>query len=499
MNGNVELTLFRKHHSGPMDTGPLSKMIQLSGDDVVSDGSACVMSRGEAQRLPIASEGALAQTIAGLSSLEAISLGRLRADLPAAVNVVVHRALNGQPGVIARTSEFVGYRAGAPGYALIDFDRKGMSAEVAARIAATGGAWQALIAICPALASAARVSRASTSSGLFHAQTGQRYRSGGEHIYLAVEDAADSERFLRVLHERAWLAGFAWYNVGAAGQLLDRSLVDRMVGSPERLIFEGAPIIHPPLAQDPTARRPVVTPGDVVDTRAVCPELTAFEREQVAELRRADRHRVADHANAVRARFVDVQATQLTAKHGVPMAVARRMAEAQIGGTLLPFITLSWDDPGLAGRTVADVLADPGRFVGETLADPLEGIPYGRTKAIVMQRADGSLWIHSFAHGRTVYELRHDAGSVAAAIRAAPKDAMVETFLQLLPVAALEPDEETQLRDLVCTLAGVKVRPLDKRIKELKSAARARAGRSRAGTPRRCAHRSATASSGTTD
>jgi hypothetical protein len=50
------------------------------------------------------------------------------------------------------------------------------------------------------------------------------------------------------------------------------------------------------------------------------------------------------------------------------------------------------------------VLANPDRFVGETLADPLEGIEYGRCKAKIMRRADGSLWIHSFAHGRTVYE-----------------------------------------------------------------------------------------------
>ena len=141
------------------------------------------------------------------------------------------------------------------------------------------------------------------------------------------------------------------------------------------------------------------------------------------------------------------------------------MVELQIGGVLLPFVALPWDDPALDGGTVADVLADPQRFLGETLADPLEGIAYGRTKAIVMQRADGALWIHSFAHGRTVYDLRYDAGAVAAAIRAAPKDAMVETFLRLLPLAALEPDEETQLRDLVCELARVKVRPLDQRIK----------------------------------
>ena len=38
--------------------------------------------------------------------------------------------------------------------------------------------------------------------------------------------------------------------VGAAGQLLERSIVDRMVGGPERLVFEGGPMLVPPLQQD---------------------------------------------------------------------------------------------------------------------------------------------------------------------------------------------------------------------------------------------------------
>jgi hypothetical protein len=82
-----------------------------------------------------------------------------------------------------------------------------------------------------------------------------------------------------------------------------------------------------------------------------------------------------------------------------------------------------------------------------------------------MQHPDGSLRIHSFAHGRTIYDLRYDMASLDRAIRAAPKEEMVNMLLQLLPVASLAPDEEIRLRDLVCDLAGVKVRPLDLRIK----------------------------------
>ena len=64
------------------------------------------------------------------------------------------------------------------------------------------------------------------------------------------------------------------------------------------------------------------------------------------------------------------------------------------------------------GCTVADVLADPERFEGATLADPNEGLDYGRCKAKILRRSDGTPLIHSFAHGRTVYELKLDAAAV---------------------------------------------------------------------------------------
>jgi hypothetical protein len=47
----------------------------------------------------------------------------------------------------------------------------------------------------------------------------------------------------------------------------------------------------------------------------------------------------------------------------------------------------------------------PREVVGETLADPLEGTAYGRGKAKVLRRDNGSLLIHSFAHGGIKYDL----------------------------------------------------------------------------------------------
>ena len=49
-----------------------------------------------------------------------------------------------------------------------------MPTEVAARIEAMGGVWSALTTVAPGLKGAARVSRASTSSGLFREDTGEQ-------------------------------------------------------------------------------------------------------------------------------------------------------------------------------------------------------------------------------------------------------------------------------------------------------------------------------------
>jgi hypothetical protein len=123
------------------------------------------------------------------------------------------------------------------------------------------------------------------------------------------------------------------------------------------------------------------------------------------------------------------------------------------------------DDDELAGTTVLDVLADPAGFEGATLADPLEGVPYGRCKAKIMRRADGTPWIHSFAHGRTIYELKVDAATVRAAIEKAPKDEAASTFVQMALRAELEDDELEALRNLTAERAGVGKRAIDRKLK----------------------------------
>ena len=171
---------------------------------------------------------------------------------------------------------------------------------------------------------------------------------------------------------------------------------------------------------------------------AVCPPLTIVERSRLEELKARERERLAPEMAKARTAFVESQARTLVARTGMTAKAARQVIIRQCEGVLRPDVELPFDDPALAGCTVGDVLADPERFEGETLADPLEGVSYGRCVAKVMRRADGTPWIHSFAHGRTIYELKLDAGAVRKAMQQSAKEEVVATFALLAAGADLD-------------------------------------------------------------
>jgi hypothetical protein len=458
LNHPLEITAFRK------TGGPLTKQIALGEDGTIkSDGSACVLIKGIAHRIRFAGISQYSELLVALESSDAIVGGALRPDLPDAVFVITKRALNGcgRPGVIARTTDFINYYPGRAALALIDFDLKGMPPAVVAAMNERGGLWPALQAVCEPLARAARVERASTSSGLFHAKTGEQLNgSGGKHVYVLVTDGADIERFLKRLHERCWLGGFGWMLVGAAGQLLERSLVDRVVGTPERLIFEGPPILIDPVAQDQAARRPIVTEGEAIDTVAACPPLTVVELTRLEELRAKEAHRLSGDRARARQSFIAEHSRRLALRTGMDEPRARRVVERQCDGVLLPDVELFFDDPELAGKIVADILANPDEFEGETLSDPIEGPEYGRGKAKIMRRPDGSVWIHSFAHGGAVYELRQDFAAFKAGLEKAEKDEAAHAFVRLALIADLTEAEVEQLKHVAADRSGVGVRAL---------------------------------------
>ena len=439
---DVEITLLRK------DGGPLTKKISLGADDKPrSDGSACIMARGRASRLRLTNLPDGGDVFERMESCEAIALGAMRADLPDSVDVVTKRKLNGAAATIARTKDFIDYRPDKPALMLLDADTKGMPKAVKARINEAGGMMKAMMKVLPELAGCARLIRPSTSTGLYRTDNGTQFQgSPGWHTFPLIVDGADIERTLKTLHDRCWLHGFGWMMVGAGGQLLNRSIVDKSVYAPERLVFEGPPVMVSPLAQDRARRKPRVYDGPPLDTREDVRSLTIVETAELKRLQEKEVHRLKPEAAAERTKFIDRQAASIVARTGCKPTDARRIAARQCAGILLPDVELPFDDPDLAGVTVAAVLADPARYEGETLADPLEGVEYGVGKAMVMRRDDGSPWIHSYAHGHTIYELRYDAAAIEAAIAAAAEADAADVLVQIIPYADVDATEESRLR-----------------------------------------------------
>ena len=376
MASNSEITGLSKA------SGILTKKISLSEDgNVIADGSACWMSNGRAERTAIADLHALAAVIEDLKPSQAIALGTLRPDLPDEIPIVSKKKLNGGEA-IARSQKNIIYRENKPALVLLDFDRKAMPAEVRERL---GEFWETLVAIVPGLREAAHLVRQSTSAGLYRADTGERIEGlGGTHGYVMVEDGGDVDRFLHDFHDRAWLNGYGWWMISKAGSLLERSIIDRSVGTPERLVFEAAPKLEKPLARDEEKRRPIVTDGEVLDTHAACPPLTPDERRAVDKIKLEAKERIQPEADKVRAPYVEDRAHKLAKRTGKSIEEAKQIIESQCGGVLLPAVVLEFFDKDLKGCTVGDVLKDPERFKDRALADPIEGVSYGRQTAKVM-------------------------------------------------------------------------------------------------------------------
>ena len=125
-----------------------------------------------------------------------------------------------------------------------------------------GGFWPALRSLLPELTEAAHVTRSSTSAGLYRGDTGQPVPgSDGVHVYVVIADGEDSERFLQNAARPRVARRSRMDGGGPGGRMLERSIVDRSVGLPERLVFEGAPVLVAPLKQDKRARKPTAVSG----------------------------------------------------------------------------------------------------------------------------------------------------------------------------------------------------------------------------------------------
>ncbi|MEI7608131.1 MAG: hypothetical protein WCJ64_12185 [Rhodospirillaceae bacterium] len=453
MSANVELTVFTNKR------GRLSKSLSVDavGNLVKEPMGSLFEGTAQRYRLPNGAKS-LAELLDKMQAPHALALGRVRADIPDKSPITIKG--REYEGAITRTPNNILYEPGAPAYMLVDLDTKGCPPEIVARLKAEGLV-SLLAGIVPAIASAARVQRASTSAGLYRTDTQQKFTdSEGQHLYILVADGADIPRALAVLFKRVWLAGLGWIALSKSGATLKRGVIDAAVDAPERLVFEGAPEIKAPLAQDTAARKAIVTVGKALDTAETLPDLDAEEEAEFERLVKAAKAKIAPEAVRVEREYKNKEAEKAAKERDIPVEKARTLVEKRMGGVLMGSDTIRF--AYRASATVAEVLSDPESFNGQACADPVEGPEYGRTTASVfLNVGTGKPMINSFAHGGMTYRLQHDAGSVRKRLEVAGETAAT-IVVALLADTDLDATEEDELIRLAAGLSGRGLRPLQK-------------------------------------
>ena len=191
--------------------------------------------------------------------------------------------------------------------------------------------------------------------------------------------------------------------------------------------------------------------------------MSEYERHRVKDAKGESAKAQGKTATEVRNKHDRELAEKISTKSGMSLATAMRLVQARHRGVLFPDIELEFDHIGIV--TVWAVLNDPDRYVGETLADPMEGVDYGRCKAKVMRGNNGALFIHSFAHGRAIYSLRHDLRSAKAAFEQIA-GGTVDDAMAILAQAELKEDEVDEFAKFVSEKTATGIRPVRARIKK---------------------------------
>ena len=268
----------------------------------------------------------------------------------------------------------------------------------------------ALAAIFPPFAEAARLVTASASAGIHRKDTGELvHDSRGAHVYFAVKNPADIPRFGAALVKRLWLEGRGGIVIAKNGALLERTIIDETVFQPERVDYAAPAMLSPNLER--RAAPPSFTSGGYLDTERLS-DLSEAEESEYRRIVNEARRAAKPQADEVRAAAIESSAHVIAEKQGIALEAARTIATAAVGAEradlFRSFFPLTFARHGAV--SVADVFADPSRFDGEALADPIEGPDYGRTTAKMFWNGGEQPIVHSMAHGggRTFFLHNHD-------------------------------------------------------------------------------------------
>jgi hypothetical protein len=310
-------------------------------------------------------------------------------------------------GVGGRVAENFSRPAGQPGLLVFDCDPPQPD----------GAPWDydALCAVWDALLSGVRFGHVwtpSSSSFLYHEDMEVRGLRGS-HTYLVIEDGSDAKRALRVLKDRAILAGYGTGVISDAGTISVKTPFDPALAGASQPIYCGGAWVREgvELTQDLEL---VVEEGDALDTKMLLTDLDEEEKRQVREITEALVRPLMAEAARIRLardrdRFVEA------ARHELGTAATEAEIEARVqdyvqaglqreGSHELPRARLivTPDGRSISVGELMDLPDDDPELLswdGEIVADPLTGWPKAGKLYLTDRDGDRPRMLYSCAGG----------------------------------------------------------------------------------------------------
>lgn len=421
----MKLTVIDSHHPQT-----LTKRYRLTTDGLKKE-TVASMTRGRAEVVELPDLAAFAALLESLRHNQALCFG-VPAESPVTLVTKEEYRKAGEPqGMLPRSVDAFSWPSGA-GVLVLDHDAH----------ADAGLARDELLSklreAVPGLADAGCVWWPSSSSHIAHAETGEDLTGlRGQRVYIGVQDAADIPRAGKAIVTALWAAGLGHIEVGCAGQMLERTLIDASVWQTNRLDFAAGAQCDAPLRQE--RGRPVVMEGPLLDTRAAIPDPSPEQEALAAMNRKKARQDVQADADLMRDLYIDARAAEIAGDGASDEGLeqARNVVKRAVSGAVLAGdfpVTVQGADGVLAVVTVGQLLDAPAQYHGSLTLDPIEPDYEGRKVVGKLYLMGSRPTLYSFAHGGRTFKLLRQPSRVEL-LKGRTHDAVLQTvdLLRELP------------------------------------------------------------------
>lgn len=402
---NTSLTFTRFTSTNPP---VLTKRFSLGPDGALHKEAVAQMAEGWAESIRVGDLAEFGEALDRLSSAQALGYG-VAPGFPKARVVSQKRHREGD-GAITRTRRYFQF-APTPGIMMLDYDPApgGEPLQEQTLIEAISGA-------APCLGGAPVLWRPSASSRICAADGRELTGLAGQRLYIPVSDASLIPEAGAALDTLLWAAGQGRVDIGAAGQLLTRSLVDATVWQPERLDFAAPPILGDGLTRQPVPHRVFGDFKGLVDLRQFIASADGSVKTRAQQAQAVARAAAKPEAQAAVESWIEDRAAALAATRHISTEEAATVLRRAASGLELCGDFLLIADNG-EEISVGELLDHPERWHGKRFADPLEP-EYGHDRRIAWAnlRSGGRSYIFSHAHGGRHYALLRPSARIKLAV-----------------------------------------------------------------------------------